>query len=155
MARRYIQLNLLDLCHEEILPGRSNRSTKEPVRDRIVELLSPDLMPPSVAHAENGGSLKRKGNDSEQVRERPDEGLILTLEWCADASRGQMPADCFHVGDRVRILKHQFVQDKVGTIQKIELFHEALMLATIDFGLGENLWAISIRYLEPIEHETS
>jgi hypothetical protein len=54
------------------------------------------------------------------------------------------------IGDRVKVLEHQFMRDRLGTIQKLES-----KMATVDFGATENIWCISIKNLQKHENQQS
>ena len=49
------------------------------------------------------------------------------------------------VGDRVLVLEHQFMRDRKGIVTKIDCG-----LASVDFGKGENIWAIAPERLQKI-----
>ena len=49
----------------------------------------------------------------------------------------QIEEDLLKIGDRVKVLKHQFMGDRIGTIQNLEG-----EMATVYFGATENIWCI-------------
>ncbi len=156
MPRKLIQLSLLDLCPENQsldctqLPSLTvtklsslNSELAKTAVNAPSEYL--DSMPIYVEPAADGSLL---------VNDLPNESPILSTDWVADASRGQKQADYYHVGDRVKVLNHQFMQGAIGTIIKIEVFSEAQILLTLDFGTDQNLWAISPQNLEVVYETT-
>jgi hypothetical protein len=49
------------------------------------------------------------------------------------------------IGDRVKVLKHQFMGDRIGTIQNLEG-----KMATVYFGATENIWCIYTGRLQSV-----
>ena len=49
------------------------------------------------------------------------------------------------IGDRVKVLEHEFMCDRVGTIQKLEG-----EMAIVNFGANENIWCIYIGRLQDV-----
>jgi hypothetical protein len=51
------------------------------------------------------------------------------------------------IGDRVKVLRHEFMGDRIGTIQDL---HSNGKQAVVNFGDAENIWLITIRSLENV-----
>jgi hypothetical protein len=51
------------------------------------------------------------------------------------------------IGDRVKVLDHQFMRDRIGEIQDL---HPNGKQAIVNFGATENIWLISIRSLQNV-----
>lgn len=61
----------------------------------------------------------------------------------AENPQGTADNQQFKIGDRVKVLKHQFVGDRIGAIQNLEG-----KMATVYFEATENLWCIWIGRLQ-------
>lgn len=83
-------------------------------------------------------NLRLLGKDSTDCDRHSTDNKSISPDKPKDSIDNSLVVSSFQIGDRVLVLEHQFVSGKNGIVKEINE-----KLCVVDFGSGENIWAIA------------